>query len=141
MSFLDSVKSFEHTFTNWVAKEYAMLYKAEPKILQIADSVFKYAIPALDIIVAAEAGQPAAAMVNQIASEAQSALHAASGLVYDFGANPTTASVVAGVQGNLGALLSAGHITNANSVANVNKVVGSLGALAAALATPVTPAA
>lgn len=140
---LDKLKSFAHTFTSWVAKEYAKLYAAEPKIEAVADAVFKYAIPALQILVAAEAGAPAAAIVGQVASEAQASLHAASALIYDFGATPTAASMVAGVQNNLQNLLTAGHITNSGSVAIANKVVSSLGALVTALpaATQATVAA
>jgi hypothetical protein len=143
MSILKTLESFPHTFTAWVAKGYAKLYADEPKIEAVADTTLKYAIPALQIIVGAEAGQPAAAEVGAVANEAVADLHAASGLIADFGATPTATSIVAGVQANLSGLLTAGHITNTTSVANVNKVVNTLGALVAVMPqapTPATPA-
>jgi len=142
MSFLDKFKNFAHTFTAWVAKEYTKLYAVEPTINAVADSVFKYAIPAIQILVGMEAGAPAATAVGAIAAEAQSSLHAASALIYDFGPSPTITGIVKGVQDNLGALLTAGHITNPASVDATNKIVNSLGALVSALPTaPVSPAA
>jgi hypothetical protein len=141
MNILDKLKNAEHTFTAWVAKEYAKLYAEEPKIEAIADTVFKYAIPAVQIIVGAEAGQPAAAIVGAVATEAQADLHAASALIMDFGPTPTATSIVAGVQSNLNALLTDGHITNATSVANVTKVVNTLGALVSALPAAVAATA
>lgn len=134
MSIIEKLKAFPKTFTAWVAKEYARLYAAEPKIDAIASTVFKYAIPAIQIIVGAEAGAPAAAAVGAVAAEAQADLHAASSLIYDFGPTPTATSIVAGVSANLTGLLTAGHITSTASVANVQKVVGTLDALVAAIA-------
>lgn len=139
MSLLDKFKGYEHTFTAWVTKELQKLRNAEPKIEEIADTVMQYAIPAIQIIVGAEAGQPAAALVGQIGVEAQKTLHALGGLIYDFGATPTAASIVSSVQSNLSGLLEAGHIKNPDNVANVNKVVNTLGALANAL-LPAAPA-
>lgn len=133
MNILKTLEAFKGTFTNWVAKAYAALYKEEPKIEAVADTVLKYAIPALLILIGMEAGQPAATEVGVIANEAVKDLHAVSALIYDFGPNPTVAGMVAGIQNNLAGLLTAGHITNAGSVAGVNKVVNSLGALVAAL--------
>lgn len=140
MSFKDKLVGFEHTFTAWFAKEYTKLRNEEPKIEEIADTVVKYAIPAVQIIVGLEAGQPAAQAVGAIANEAVRDLHAASALVYDFGATPTAASVVSSVKDNLSTLLTDGHITNSTNVANVNKVVSSLGALVVALAPALSAA-
>ena len=119
------------SFTSWCKTEWTKIFNAAPKIELLADTVLKYAVPAISIIVGAEAGAPAGAMVAQIGAEAQKDLTAVSGLIYDFGATPTAAAMVSGVQSNLNDLLSAGHITNANSVANVTKVVNTLGDLAA----------
>lgn len=141
MSFLDGLKNFAHTFTSWVANEYHKLYGDVPKIEQVADSVFKYAIPAVQILVGLEAGQPAATLVGQVAAEAQSSMHAASALIYDFGPQPSVTGIVKGVQDNLSNLLNAGHITNAQSVDTATKIVNSLGALVAALPSPTTPPA
>lgn len=140
MSFLDTLKNFAHTFTSWVANEYAKLYGAMPAINQVADSVFKYAIPAIQILVGMEAGQPAAALVGSVAADAQSSLHAASALMYDFGPHPSVTGIVQGVQSNLNSLLTAGHIKNQNSIDTATKIVNSLGALVAALPASTTPA-
>lgn len=129
MSFLTAL----HTFGAWAEKELAALVGKAPAIEQVAASVLKYAGPALQTVVTAEAGGPAGALVGKIVADAQAGLTAASGLIYDFGASPTIASVVSSVQSNLGALLSAGHITNSTSVATVTKVVTELGSLSTAL--------
>lgn len=141
MSILNTLGNFAHTFTAWVAKEYAKLYNAEPEINAVADSVFKYAIPAIQILVGMEAGQPAAALVGQVAKEAQSSLHAASALIYDFGPQPSVTGIIKGVQDNLSGLLKAGHVMNQQSVDTANKIVNSLGGLVSVLPTPVAVAA
>lgn len=133
MSLLTAV----HTFGAWCEKELAALAGKAPAIEQVAASVLKYAGPALQTVVTAEAGAPAGAIVGKVVADAQAGLTAASGLIYDFGATPSAGSVIASVQSNLAALLSAGHITNANSTATVTKVVNELASLAGAL----TPAA
>ncbi len=124
------------SFTIWCKMEWTKVFNAAPKVEAIADTVLKYAVPAISIIVGAEAGQPAGALVAQIGAEAQRDLTAVSGLVYDFGATPTAASMVTGVQNNLQGLLTAGHITNTTSVTNVTKVVSTLSDLATHLSTP-----
>ena len=129
------------SFTSWCKMEWTKVFNAAPKVEAIADTVLKYAVPAISIIVGAEAGQPAGALVAQIGAEAQKDLTAVSGLVYDFGATPTAASMVTGVQNNLQGLLTAGHITNVASVANVTKVVSTLNDLASHLSAGVTVAA
>lgn len=141
MSFFSGIASAEHTFAGWADKMWHVFFVEEPKIEHVADTILKYAIPAISIIVGAEAGAPAGAMVSAIGKEAQKDLIAASGLIYDFGATPTAASVINSVQNNITGLLTAGHITNETSVANVNKVVNTLGALVAALPTATKPTA
>lgn len=128
-------------FKNWVEAEWTKVFNAAPKIEQITDTVLKYAVPAISIIVGAEAGAPAAAVVSAVGEEAQKDLLAVSGLVNDFGPNPTAAGIVSGVQASLGSLLTAGHISNPTSVSNVTKVVNSLGALATSLTAPAPPPA
>jgi len=135
MSIFSKIANAEHTFAAWVEKELAKLLGAAPKIEAVADTILKYVGPALQTIVTAEAGSAAGAAVGKVIAEAQSDLMAVSGLVYDFGAQPSTASVVSAVQSNLAALLTAGHITNATSVATVTKVASELGALATALSS------
>ncbi len=136
MSFLSTL----HTFGAWAEKELAALVGKAPAVEQVIASVLKYAGPALQTVVTAEAGAPAGALVGKVIADAQAGLTAASGLIYDFGASPSLASVVSSVESNLSALLSAGHVTNSNSVATVTKVVTELGSLVTALSSS-TPAA
>ncbi len=136
MSFLSTL----HTFGAWAEKELAALVGKAHAVEQVIASVLKYAGPALQTVVTAEAGAPAGALVGKVIADAQAGLTAASGLIYDFGASPSLASVVSSVESNLSALLSAGHVTNSNSVATVTKVVTELGSLATALSSS-TPAA
>ena len=136
MSFLSTL----HTFGAWAEKELAALVGKAPAVEQVIASVLKYAGPALQTVVTAEAGAPTGALVGKVIADAQAGLTAASGLIYDFGASPSLASVVSSVESNLSALLSAGHVTNSNSVATVTKVVTELGSLATALSSS-TPAA
>ena len=122
-----------HTFGAWCEKELTILVGKAPAIEQVAASVLKYAGPALQTVVSLEAGAPAGAIVGKVIGDAQAGLTAASGLIYDFGATPSTASVVASVQTNLASLLAAGHVSNSNSVAIVQKVVDELAGLVTAL--------
>lgn len=130
-----------HTFGAWAEKTLAAIIGKAPAIEQTAAAILKYAGPALQVVVSAEAGSAAGAEVAKVVADAQAGLTAASSLIYDFGAQPTFGSVVASVKTNLAALLSAGHITNSTSVATVTKVVTELDGLATALGTPAVPAA
>ena len=141
MSILSALIKDEHTFAAYAEKELVKLFNEAPKIEEIASPILTYVGAALQIIVGAEAGAPAAAIVGSVIKQAQSDLVAVSGLIYDFGATPSASSIVSGVQSDLGSLLTAGHITNATSVSNVTKVVDSLSALAKALPAAVPAAA
>lgn len=132
MSFISTL----HTFGAWAEKELALLVGKAPAIEQTVASILKYAGPALQTVVTVEAGAPAGAIVGKVIGDAQAGLIAASGLIYDFGASPSVASVIGSVQTNLSALLSAGHVTNSNSVATVTKITTELGSLVTALTTP-----
>ena len=133
MSIFSGIENIEHTFSGWAEKELGKLYGQAPKIEQVAGTVLTYVGPALQTVVSLEAGAPAGAIVGKVIQDAQSDLTAASGLVYDFGANPTIGSIIASVKTNLSALLTAGHVTNPASVAGVNQVIGELGILATAI--------
>ena len=133
MSIFSGIEHIEHTFASWAEKELSKLYGQAPKIEQVASSILTYVGPALQTVVTLEAGAPAGSAVGKVVQEAQSALTAASGLVYDFGANPTIGSIIASVKTNLSALLTAGHVTNPTSIAGLNQVIGELGTLATAM--------
>jgi hypothetical protein len=133
MSFFSGIASAEHTFASWAEKELAKIHAVEPKIEQVTDTILTYAGAALETVVTAEAGATAGALVGKVVSKAQSSLTAVSGLVSDFGASPSVASIVGAVQSDLGSLLTAAQVTNPKSVATVTKVANELGVLATAL--------
>jgi hypothetical protein len=132
MSFLSAL----HTFGAWAEKELAALIGKAPAVETVVASVLKYAGPALQTVVTVEAGAPAGAIVGKVIADAQAGLTAASGLVYDFGANPSVGSVLQSVQNNLASLLAAGHVSNTNSIATVTKVVNELSSLVGSLVPP-----
>lgn len=144
MSLFSSIASAEHTFAAWVEKEWSAVYKEAPKVEAVLAATLKYAGPALQTVVTAEAGGPAGAIVGKVLADAQAGLVAASGLVYDFGATPSVGGVLGSVTSNLSGLLSAAHVTNAGSVATINRVISELNTVAAvipAVAAAITPAA
>jgi hypothetical protein len=89
----------------------------------------------LTLALSAAGDGPAAAIVADAINQAHVDLHAASALVTDFGPTPTAASVFDAVKANLSALLTAGHVTSATSVAAVTKAVSEIGVLGAAVST------
>jgi hypothetical protein len=134
MGFLSVLKGFG----SWVAKELGKLAKAAPQIEKIADITLAYVGPALTVILAA-CDPPAAAVVGPIFAEIQKDLHVASGLIYDFGSNPTAASIVSGVEAQLSDILAAGHIKDPALVQKIQMLATTIGSLATALNTPVVP--
>lgn len=138
-TFLEKIKDAEHTFASFFVKAYQTLVKEEPKIQQVAGAVLKYSGAALGDVVAIEGNSPEAAQAAKVISTAQSDLTVAGSLIYDFGASPSAATILNGVQSNLGGLVSATGVKNPNSVAIVNKVAGEVGALATAVSAAVAP--
>lgn len=134
MSFLSVLRGFG----GWVAKEWQKVFNAAPQIEQVADTVLSYAAPALQIILGV-LDPPAAAVVGPIIAEVQKDLHVASGLIYDFGANPQAASIIQAVESNLQGLLDAGHIKDAALQAKVTGVIKTISTLAQALQVAVLP--
>ena len=131
MSFLTALKGFG----GWVAKEWTKVFNAAPKIEQIADTVFKYVVPALQIILTGLAPEDAA-IVAPILQEVQKDVSVASGIIFDFGATPTAQGLVAAIEKDLNDLLAAGHIKDQALVAKVQLVVNTVGSLATALGNP-----
>ena len=145
MSIFSAIANAEHTFCAWFEKIWTKIYGAVPKIEQIADATLSYVGPALQLILAA-IGEPAvAAVVGKVVEEIQTDLHVASGLIYDFGANPQAASILDSIQSRLNDLLTAGHVTDPKTVANIQKVITTIKvltkALLSALGTQPAPAA
>lgn len=138
MSFISALENAEHSFAAFAEKEWTKLYNETPKLEQIVSTTLKYVGPALQMVVSAEFGAPAGAIVGSVIKEAQSDLLAASSLIYDFGATPSVSSVFTGVNTDLSSLLTAGHITGTKSVSTVNRVISEIEVLAAAIKNAVT---
>ena len=130
MTFLSALKGFG----GWFAKEWTKVFNAAPTIEKIADTVISYAAPALQLILGA-LDPPAAALVGPIISEVQKDLHVASGLIFDFGANPNAVSILNGVTSNLNDLLAAGHIKDERLQDKVTMVANTIGSLVQSMQT------
>ena len=137
MSFITEL----HTFGEWAEKELAGLAKAEPKINQVADTILKYVGGAATIIAGLEGGPAASALVSGAVSEIQTGVVALNGLITDFGATPTAASMAASLAANAQSLLAAAQVKNPASVTAATAIVTNLTNLATALTTATTPAA
>lgn len=133
MSIFANITKAEHTFAAWCEKEWAVVYAEAPKVEQVADTVLKYAVGALQIASVVEAKNPEIANINKVITTAQNGITAASGLIADFGATPTAASILSGVSSNLTGLLSAAKVVDPKSVSAVTKVVNEVDTVAAAL--------
>lgn len=128
MSLISALKGFG----GWVAKEWQKIFNEAPAIEHVADTVFAYVVPALQIILGAVAPEDAV-IVGPILNEIQKAVTVVSGLIFDFGATPTAASMVAAIEKDLNDLLAAGHIKDAALVAKIQLIVKTIGSLATAL--------
>lgn len=139
MSLLSAIKNAEHSFVAYAEKAWAKLYAATPKIEQLASTTLKYVGPALQMVVSAELGAPAGAIVGNVIKEAQTDLLAAGSLIYDFGATPSLASIFTGVNNDLAGLLADGHVKSPASVGIVNRVIKEIEVLAGAIENAVKP--
>lgn len=128
MSFLSELKGFG----GWVAKVWTKVFNSTPQIEHVADVVFSYVVPALQIVLSA-VDPPAAVIVGPIIKEIQKDVTVVSGLIYDFGATPTAASMVAAIEKDLNDMLEAGHISNADLVAKIQLITKTVGTLATSL--------
>ncbi|MGD0511584.1 MAG: hypothetical protein ABSA33_07155, partial [Candidatus Micrarchaeaceae archaeon] len=137
MNLFKDLENPEHSFAAWAEKELEKIEGEAPTIEKVAASVLTYVGPALQTVVTAEAGGAGGAIVGKVISTAQGALTAAGSLIYDFGAVPSVASIFGSVKSNLSALLTAGDVTGAKSVATVNKVMNEISLVASAIAPAV----
>lgn len=124
-----------HTFASWAEKELGKLVAAEPKIEKTADTILQYVGGAATIIAGIEGGPAASLEVQKAVSGIQTGVVALNGLISDFGATPTAASLASSLAANANSLLTASHVTNPTSVAAATGIVANLTALATALTT------
>jgi hypothetical protein len=133
MSFFSKIEGAEHSTVAWLEKELAAFEGKAPTIERVIDAGLSYVGPALQLGLAAAGDTPLAAEVGVVVAKAQTDLKVASALVTDFGPTPTAASLFAAVKANLAALLGAGRISNATTVATVTKAVNEVGVIASAV--------
>jgi hypothetical protein len=133
MSFISTLEADAHTFAAWAEKELGKMSTEAPKIEAIVDTVVKYVGPVASILAGAEGGPAASAAVTAAVSEVQSGITAVSGLVADFGATPTVASVASSLAANATALLKVANVTNPTSVKASSAIITNLNSLASAL--------
>lgn len=135
LSVFTKIAAAEHSTVAWLEKELALIEGEAPTIEKVIDTGLTYIGPVLQIALDAIDDPAAASLVGTVVTKAQADLKVVSALVTDFGPTPTAASMFASVQANLGGLLTAGQVTNAQSVAAVNKAVNEVGVLGAAVST------
>jgi hypothetical protein len=124
-----------HTFASWSEKELGKLFGEAPTIEKIADTTLQYVGGAASIIAGLEGGPAASATVTAITSGIQTGVTALSGLIADYGATPTAASLASSLATNASSLISAAQIKNPKSVAAATAIVTNLTTLATALTT------
>lgn len=117
----------------WLEKELVAFEQKAPAIEKVIDAGLAYIGPVLKLVLTDLGDTAASNEVTNIVGQAQNDLKAASALVTDFGATPTAASIFSSVATNLGALLTAGHVTSTQSVAAVNKAVDEIGVIGSAV--------
>ena len=140
MSFWSDVTAIEHTVVGWFVKEYAIFYKVEPTLIQVADTTVQYVDIGLPIVLGATGYGSLDPVVQPIVDEIFSDLKVVSSTIYDFGPSPNTVSIVNSVQANLQALDTAGHVKDPASKAKLALIIKSVGALAEAIAAAVAKA-
>ena len=137
MSFISEAETFGH----WAELELEKLVGATPKIEQVTDSILTYVGGAAGVIATAEGGPAAGAATMKLVSMLQSGVTALSGLVTDFGATPTAASMASSLATNTQALLAAAEVKNLSSVKAGTAIITNLTNLAKALTTASAPPA
>lgn len=133
MSFISVIEGEAKTFASWAEKELGKLEKDAPAIEKVADTTLQYVGGAATILAGLEGGPAASAVVKSAVSGIQTGVVALNGLITDFGATPTAASIATSLATNASALLTAGHVTNPTSVAAATGIINNLTALANAL--------
>ena len=145
MSIFTKFENAEHTFSAWAEKELGKLSTEVPTIEKVVDPILQYVGGASAVLAGLEGGPAASAAVTKVVSTVQTGVTALGGLVQDFGATPTAASIASSLAANTSSLLAAAKVTNAQSVATGTAIVTNLNllaqALTAAVPAPTTAAA
>lgn len=132
MSVLDTLKSWEHNFTSFVAKAYTAFRKEEPTVIALGDRVFPYVKSATQIALSFEAPEVAAA-AGPIMDQIHSKLDTAASLLYDFGPNPTVAGALQTAQNDLASFEQTAGIKSDGAKNAISKALSSFQAFVAAV--------
>ena len=134
------IEKDEKTVVSWLAKEYEAFYKAEPELTVVVDNVVSYVELGLPIVLGATGGAALAGPIDAVLNEVIGDLKIVSATVYDFGAAPNVASVVAGVRTELSNLEQLAHITDPVKLAKLKLIVNAVGSLYQLILKAVAPA-
>jgi hypothetical protein len=132
MKLLDTLKSWEHTFTAWVAKAYVTVRNEEPSLVAMGDRVYPYVRQAVQIGLSYEAPE-VTAVALPIMDEIHAKMDTAAALLYDFGPHPDVVSALQTVQTNLSSLESTAGIKSDAAKSAILKALTSFSAFLAAV--------
>ena len=130
-----------HSFAVYAEKELGKFSTEVPTIEKVVDPILQYVGGAASILAFSEGGPLASAEVTKLVNTVQTGVTALGGLVQDFGATPTAASMASALAANAASLLAAAHVTNTQSVATGTAIVTNLSLLSQAMTAAVTTAA
>lgn len=132
MKLLDTLKSWEHTFTSFVVKAYTAFRNEEPTVIAVADRVFPYVKNATQIALSFE--DPAiAAAAGPIMDQIHAKIDTAASLLYDFGPHPNVAGALQTAAGDLASFESVAGIKSDGAKDAINKALRSLQAFVASV--------
>lgn len=129
MSFI----TIEHTAAAWIDKELTKGLKFALKSTTIVYGVLSYASTIIEKVVGLVKGTATEKEVTEILSEALSLLAAAKSAIYDTQDVTTIGSLLDKIIANLNTILTDAHITNADHVALITKVLKALDAVVKAI--------
>lgn len=132
MKIWDTLKSFEHTFTTWVAKQYQAFRNEEPALVALGDRVYPYVKQALTIGISFESPE-IAKVAGPILDTIHAKIDTAAALLYDFGPHPTVTTALQTIQTDLATFEQTAGIKSTAAIGAIEKAVSSFNAFVAAV--------
>lgn len=132
MKLLDTLKSWEHTFTGWVAKAYVAFRNEEPSLIAMGDRVYPYVKSAVQIAIGFESPEVAKA-AGPLMDTIHAKIDTAAALLYDFGAHPTVVTALQTAQDDLASFEATAGIKSDAAKGAISKALSSFQALVAAV--------
>lgn len=132
MKLFDTLKSWEHTFTAWVAKAYVTFRNEEPSLVAMGDRVYPYTKKAIQIGLSFE--DPAiAAAAGPIMDTIHAKIDTAAALLYDFGPHPDVVSALQTANADLASFESVAGIKSQAAKDAIQKGITSFAAFVASV--------